>query len=247
MNIKITNESSYSNLSQDHKDICTLVIEKYKQILSTNLYNIRLMGSVPRGNFRDFYSDIDFIAITHNSIQKSTITKLEETAQALSTNFPKIRKIDMEVLCKNGISDFRNLVFKTDSISIYSTDLYTERFAEIDSKVLASCTTPNLTTLIDEYRTGINTTKDEKKLKQFSLWIGKDILKAFRKRLILEKGIYEVSAKKIHAALIENYKEDESVFNELLECYLNPLTDATELNKILDSVEGIKHKYLPLT
>lgn len=247
MKIKIFNQSSCNNLTFEHKEISDLVTNEYKKILSTNLYNIRLMGSVPRGDFREYYSDIDFIAITHRSIDEATLKKLQNAAQSISANFPKMRKVDMETISKDEISDFREIVFKTDSISLFGNNPFTENQIEIDSEKLILYTSPNLATLINEYRNGINSTNDKKKLLQYSLWIGKDILKAFRARLIKEKGIYEVSAKMIHKSLLAFYQEDEHIFNKLVECYLNPLTNATELNKILDSVEGIKNKYLPLT
>jgi len=243
MIIKILNQSSYKNLTQEHKEICETVVNEYKKILSTNLYNIRLMGSVPRGDFREYYSDIDFIAITHSTIHEDTLKKLQNTAQSISANFPKMRKVDMETISKDEISDFREIVFKTDSISLFGNNPFTENQIEIDSEKLVLYTSPNLATLLNEYRNGVNYTNDEKILLQYSLWVGKDILKAFRARLIQEKGIYEVSAKKIHAALTENYKEDARVFNELLECYLNPCANSKTLNKILDTVESIKNKY----
>jgi len=244
MKITITNECAYSKIKEAFLPIIDQAIKAYLESIQNNkIINIRLMGSVPRGNAREIHSDIDFVAICKNKLSTNENSRIKQFEVLLSNKNKQVRKVDLEYETIGDIHPAREFVFITDSISLYGKNLYTKRNYEIEARQLAENNTPNLDKLLLNYRDGINTVKTNDEITQFSRWIGKDILKALRYRLIVEKNIYEKTVTGIHFELCKNYPDDKSIFDSLLEAYMYPIIDVEKLNSILDNVEVIKEIY----
>ncbi len=244
MKITIANESAFSKIKESFLPIIDQAIKAYlESIQNNNIINIRLMGSVPRGDAREIHSDIDFVAICKYKLSADEDSKIQQYAALLSSKNKQVRKVDLECETIGDIHPAREFVFITDSISLYGNDMYTKSVYEIEAKQLAENNTPDLDKLLINYRNGIHTVKTNDEIIQFSRWIGKDILKALRYRLIVEKNIYEKTVKGIHFELCKNYPDDKSIFDSLLDAYMYPKNDVDKLNNILDKVEEIKEVY----
>jgi len=244
MKITVANECVYSKIKETFLPIIDQAIKAYlESIQNNNIINIRLMGSVPRGDAREIHSDIDFVAICKYKLSTDEKSRIQQFEVLLSSKNKQVRKVDLEFETIGDIYPAREFVFITDSISLYGKDLYKKPNYEIEAKQLAKNNTPNLEKLLINYRGGIHTVKTNDEIIQFSRWIGKDILKALRYRLIVEKNIYEKTAIGIHFELCKNYPEDKDIFDSLLDVYLYSTNDVEKLNSILDNVEVIKEIY----
>ena len=244
MKITVTNECAFSKIKEAFLPIIDQAIKAYlESIQNNNIINIRIMGSVPRGDAREVHSDIDFVAICKNNLSVDEISRIQQCATLLSSKNKQVRKVDLEYETIGDIHPAKEFVFITDSISLYGNDIYTKSLYEIEAKQLAENNTPNLDKLLTNYRDGIHTAETDDEIIQFSRWIGKDILKALRYRLIVEKNIYEKTAIGIHFELCKNYPEDKSIFDSLLDAYVYPTNDVDKLKNILDKVEEIKVMY----
>ena len=245
MKINVTNDCAYSKIKPAFLPIVDQGIKAYQNaIQNNNIINIRLMGSVPRGDAREIHSDIDFVVICRHKLSLEEDSKIQHYATLLSSKNKQVRKVDLEYETIGEINPAREFVFITDSISLYGDDIYnTKGSYEIEAKQLAENNTPNLDRLLSDYRDGIHRVKTNDEIIQFSRWIGKDILKALRYRLIVEKNIYEKAAIGIHFELCKNYPDDKSTFDNLLDAYMYPTNDVIELNNILNKVEAIKEMY----
>jgi len=244
MKIKVVNDCALDKVAKVFLPILEEAEKAYfKSISNTKIVNIRLMGSVPRGDARQQHSDIDFVVICNSELSNCEVANIKQCTIELSNKYDQVRKVDLEYENLDQISEGRRFVFITDSISIFGNDIYTKKEYEVDSDDLVKNNTPDLEYLVERYRTGMHEAKNDDEIVQFSRWIGKDILKSFRYRLIVEKNIYEKTAKKIHSQLCNYYPNDKSVFDKLLEAYLDPKHELSELDTILDEVERIKDMY----
>lgn len=234
MKITITNERSPDLVSAAFCPIIPEALKAYRDSLSgADIVNIRLMGSVPRGDAREIHSDIDFVCICRTAPEKKALDALQLGADALTKRYKFVRKVDLEFELQGKIPASREFIFRTDSISVFGDDPYPPEELVIDSLELAEKITPGLERLITRYRDGVQNARSGDELILFSRWIGKDILKSLRYRLIVEQGIYERSPVKIHAQLVRHYPEDRELFDALLNAYLAPGADAEALEALL--------------
>jgi len=243
----ITRDCAFSKISEQFLPLIDQALRAYlESIQETKLLNIRLMGSVPRGEARPFHSDIDFVALCKNPLSENEKSGLNARAKLLSEKNTIVRKMDLEYEISGNMYPGREFIFITDSISLWGEDAYTETDYEIDPQDLANLITPNLDWLLDSYRKALDEKDTNLDRIQYSRWIGKDILKALRYRLIIEKQIYEKSPRNIHKELSVHYPQEKAVFDELLEAYHNPHNDPSKLRAILKAVEKIKDPYINL-
>ncbi len=244
INIRVFNETRTSKIKTQYIPIIEHVIKGYIEIIGIDfINNIRLMGSVPRGDAIEFHSDIDFIAVTTAIIPERKQKALIDLALTIHTQFPVVSRIDLEVISMDCLGLGREFILRTDSISLYGDDIYTCSFEDIDSNKLANNNTPNLNMLIMDYRNRISNSIDSEIIKKVSRWIGKDILKSLRQRLILEKGLYEKSIHKLYEGMTENFPDQKSIFNRLFDVYIKPTNDKVMLLKLLVDIEEIAEQY----
>lgn len=244
MEVVVQNECSKEKIESVYLPILEAAVSEYrKTIPEDTLVNIRLLGSVPRGDARRYHSDIDFVAICTRELAGQEAEAVTESSAVLSHRYSFIRTVDMEIETAGKITPGREFLFATDSLSIFGTDLYPENSKTIGAIELARNNTPDIGFLVERYREGVLHAARETELLQYSRWIGKDILKSMRGRLIIEHGIYEKEAGKIAAQLGTHYPEDAAVFFELKELYIHPVPDAARMITVLDEVAGVQDRY----
>jgi len=244
MKILVTNDCFFDKISQSFLPIIQEAIEIYLDVLTAKtVKDIRLMGSVPRGDARLYHSDIDFVAICTRSILENESRQIIERAAVLSAVYKHVRKVDLELEVLGRIGRARDFIFRTDSISIYGENQYSRDPIEIEATEIAETITPDIEFLISEYREGLRCAKSPEERVQFSRWIGKDILKSMRRKLLVEKSVYAKSPKEITRNLRGYFPEYTAIFTTLLSAYIDPTSDSSILNCILNEVEKLKTNF----
>jgi predicted nucleotidyltransferase len=231
--ITIPNECSFDKVGSDYKPIVQSAIDSYKRSLDKLLVSIRLMGSVARGESVFAVSDIDFVALVSMNPDAHQRDTIESDARKLTLNQQCVRKVDLEIEIKGRVSPSRELIFRTDSICIFGTDDYSSTETRISNTTLAKLITPDFNSLMSGYRQRIKSSIDGEELGKFGRSVGKDVLKCFRRYLILHYGVYRKSASDIHTQLAMYYPEHIETFNCLLRIYEQPVERQDELLQIL--------------
>lgn len=244
MKIVVDNDCQISKVDEVYFPIIPEAIAAYLDVISAaNIKDIRLMGSVPRGEARLVHSDIDFVAICTRTFSEDELIQLSESARSLSAQFAQVRKVDLEIECIGNICKAREFIFQTDSISVYGESLFSGNPIEIESTEIAKTNTPDIDYLIATYQEGVRYSKSLEETIQFSRWIGKDILKSMRRKLLVEKSIYAKSPREIHRQLVLNFSKHTVLFDNLLSAYLDPISDGKTLNALLSEVEKVKKDF----
>lgn len=244
MIIVVSNNCCVSKISQPFLPIIREVVAAYLEILTAaTVKDIRLMGSVPRGDARLFHSDIDFAAICTRAMSKGESCQISECAAILSRAHKQVRKVDLETEVLGQIHRTREFIFRTDSVSIYGESQYPTNNVEIDATELADTTTPNIEFLLSEYGEGLRSAASREERAQLSRWIGKDILKGMRRRLLVEKSVYAKAPKDIHSLLVEHFPEHTAIFDDLLSAYMDPTSNESALYDLLLKVEKVRSEF----
>ena len=102
-----------------------------------------------------------------------------------------MRQVDRDVEEEGKIEKGGESIFTSDSISIWGNEMFPEK--EMKPEKTARNNTPGLCFLLKKYKNGVLDCKNSEKTKQCSRWIGKDMKKSMRYRLLVEKNVYEAS------------------------------------------------------
>jgi predicted nucleotidyltransferase len=207
-------------------------INAYAEFLSEILMDVRLMGSVARGNAIPGQSDIDFVGITKCNATVNQRDAISRMACMLTERYGCARKVDLEIETFGEIDPARVFIFKTDSISIHGNSLYSDDNVEITNTLLAKQNTPAIAPILTTYAKAVQDASDPKRIEQYSIWTGKDLLKCFRKYLILKYGIYESSIHSIYEQLITHFSQGTTLFKKLYELYSAPTVDKDMIMRI---------------
>ena len=72
------------------------VVQALHQAFSSRIHSIYLYGSVPRGEAKLGYSDLDVCVIFHNELGRVDQDKLHQLACQLGSEYPQISKLDID-------------------------------------------------------------------------------------------------------------------------------------------------------
>lgn len=243
MTVVVTKECSFDKIEELFRPIVPAAIAAYRQVLPADvLTDIRVAGSVPRGDARPRHSDIDFVAVCSRAPTDAEGAHLAEQARVLSSLFPQVRKVDLDVEVGQHLSEVRRFIFTTDSISVWGTNSFPATSVAIDALDLARLTTPDFDYLVSEYRARLGSAATPEAKEQASRWIGKDFLKAWRGTLLVDHGLYAKAPTNIHQLLVDHYRHRQLLWDQLLSLYLEPVADEEALHKVLDRLDGAPEK-----
>ena len=242
--ITIPNECSLDKVGSDCKPIVNTAIESYRRNLDKLLVSIRLLGSTARGENVFGVSDIDFVGLVSMNPETHQRDMIAADSKRLTRNYQCVSVVDLEIEIKGRVQPQREFIFRTDSVCIWGADLYSATETKISNASLAKLTTPDFNRLMAGYRQRLKGSLNKEELGQFGRSIGKDVLKCFRKYLVLRLGIYRKSATDIHNQLLMSFPEKSETFNCLLRIYEQPVERKEELLEILKmaqaSYEGLE-------
>ncbi len=241
--IIVRNNCSLSRVDALFAPIIGEAVEAYRVCLGGLLVSVRLMGSVARGEAKAAESDIDFVGFTTQPCEDSALANLMVRAHDLTLRHACVSRVDLETEVHGQTDPSREFIFRTDSVCVWGADTYPERSVTILPEVLAAQNSPDLGQLVATYRKRVAQATDGAELRTYSRWIGKDLLKSFRRNLILDHAVYDKTPAKIHRRLVEFYPVHRETMDLLLGLYEAPTSDAQKLLLALRMAETAMHEW----
>ncbi len=236
--VAIPNECSLERIGTDCKPIVNAAIESYRRDLDKLLVSIRLIGSAARGESVFGVSDINFVGLASMNPDTHQRDMIAADSKRLTRNYQCVSAVDLQIDIKGRVQPQREFIFRTDSICIWGADAYTATETKLSNASLARLTTPDFNRLMAGYRQRLKGSLNEEELGRFGRVIAKDILKCFRKYLVLRLGVYRKSVTDIHSQLLMYFPEKSETFNCLLRIYEKPVERKEELIEILKMAQG---------
>lgn len=236
--ITIPNECSLEKVGPDYKPILPAAIESYKRDLDKLLVSVRLLGSAARGENVLGASDIDFVGLVSMNPDTHQREMVATDSKRLTRNYQCVRRVDLEIEIKGRVPPEREFIFRTDSVCIWGADGYSATETKLSNAALARLTTPDFGRLMAGYRQRLKGSLNNDELGQLGRSIGKDLLKCFRKYLVLRLGVYRKSAADIHSQLVMYFQESGETFNCLRRIYEQPVERKEELLEILKMAQA---------
>jgi len=231
--ITVPNECSIAKVVSDHAPIAQAAVETYRRSLDKLLISVRLLGSAARGESTPGSSDIDFVGLVSMSPDAYQRDTIAVAARKLTLAYQCVTTVDLETEIKGRVSPSREFIFRTDSVCIWGVDDYTVSEVTISNTALSKLTTPDFNKLMAGYRQQLKGPMNTEELGRFGRSVGKDILKCFRKFLVLRLGVYGKSAADIHNQLLMYFPKKREIFDCLLRLYEQPVLRRDELLQIL--------------
>ncbi|WP_169461088.1 nucleotidyltransferase domain-containing protein [Ktedonobacter racemifer] len=225
----INNETSTEKIESLYFPLIDEALSIYQEIFQDALIEIRLLGSVPRGEAHPGSSDIDFMALIREKSREASLSLLQESSRRLQSTYLFVSQVDLDCFDVASLSPFQRFVLSSDSLSIYGKDEFTKKVQMIKREHLASLVTPNITALVQEYTDAIHLLESKEALRQMSRVIGKDLLRCLRYILIVEQGIYEKTIENIHKQLLHTLPEYKERICDLFTLYVQPTANKQAL------------------
>jgi len=238
--ITIGNDCSLDKVGQDYAAIIEDAIGSYQRNLDKLLLSVRLMGSVPRGDAIFGASDIDFAALASMNPGADQRNMLASEAKRLTAKYTCVSHVDLEIEIKGRISPAREFVFRSDSICVWGTDAYPKADIRMSNLSLSRLVTPDFDQLLSGYRQRLKAPIHGEELEQLCRSVSKDVLKCFRKYLILKLAVYRKGTIDIHDQLVMYFPDATDTFDRLLRIHERPVQREDVLDILRSANESFK-------
>lgn len=239
--IVVRNQSDYSKIEDVYKNIINSALKTYlATIKSCRIISISLIGSVSRGEAIPEISDIDFVAITKRLIDHNEKRALYKEANRICNENPIVSRVDLDTIPYLTFLEDRRFQFvlKTDSVLLKGRSMYKDKSYEYNKEELISLSSPMMSPLIESYRNGLtHPNLSPKEVINYSHWVGKDMLKCFRRLVIEQKNEFPKSASSIYASLLDIMPEEKALFDKLAQLASNPTDKVSVITNILDAMQ----------
>src|SRR5208283_4190513 len=110
----------------------------------------------------------------------------------------------------------REFIFRSDSICVWGDDAYPKADARMSNVALSKLVTPDFNQLLSGYRQRLKAPIHGEELEQLCRSVSKDVLKCFRKYLILKLAVYRKGTIDIHNQLVMYFPQETDTFDRLL-------------------------------
>ncbi len=194
---------------------------------------LRLQGSIPRGDARVVHADLDMVALLEGpptDTEHQCLAKLTETLAASAT---LVSRFDLEAVNAVTLEPFRRFVLSSDSVCVYGTDSLTVHVQSMERHALAQLIMPGPATMLPDYLQWVEELANAADAERLftSRIIGKDLLKVLRGVLLLRGAPYEVAIPRIAAQVPHVAPEATGVAEQLLAFYAEPTTDLNAIRR----------------
>jgi predicted nucleotidyltransferase len=204
-------------------------------ILGDALVDLRLLGSVARGEARPGESDLDIVALVRTCPSEKVCGDLAAVAEESQSLYRVVRRIDLDVYEIDGLSDFQRLTLSSDSISLHGVDTLTRSRQSVDREWLAHTVTPDVgetTRAYEESLDDLDNTAEEQ-LTEYGRVIGRDLLRCLRGEALRRGSRYSPSMTEIDAQVGQFVPECRELAARLYATYRNPRKSKAELVSLL--------------
>lgn len=233
--VTVRNRCDYARTGSHYLPIVEDAIAAYREVFADQILDIRLQGSVARGDAVVGQSDIDFMALLHQVPDDHDVEQLQDRAGQVGRRYPIVSRVEFDVVAIDSLSRFQRFVLSSDSLSVYGRDRLTRKSQRIDRLTLARLVTPGAPAMVADYRALIQELEaDPEALRFFSRIVAKDLLKCVRSVVLQRGGPYEVRAAQIRHLVTIHVPELARFADDLTEIYLRPLDEHADVLPLLD-------------
>ncbi len=240
--IRLENRTAITNVEHEYRPLIEKAVEIYRTVFKDYILEIRLQGSVARGDEIKNVSDMDFLCILKGEIDRSIPLSIIEAEKELTKICPDLEKVDLGVTNEKHIDenlDYK-LLIQTDSFCVSGEDRYSLKYVEIPGIELAKLWCLGLDNTLSSYRGKVMSLEDNQQIRRYVRFIGKDLLKACRPKLMRENEIFSRTITGTHEDLCEVYPDLKTLFDSLLSFYLHGVASKDEILETLSAIEGAK-------
>jgi len=237
--ITIGNDCSLDRVGRDYTVIIEDAVGAYRRNLDKLLLSVRLMGSVPRGEASFGSSDIDFVALAAMNPGADQRNMLAAESKRLTGKYSCVSHVDLEIEIKGRVLAAREFIFRSDSICVWGDDAYPKTDTKMTNVALSKLVTPDFIQLQSGYRQRLKAPIHGQELGQLCRSVSKDVLKCFRKYLILKLAVYRKGAIDIHDQLVMYFPQETDTFDRLLKIHEQPV----EREDLLDILRGASDSF----
>ena len=197
------------------------------------LQELRLQGSIARGDAQVGLADLDMLALMRGSSLEEENCCLKELAARLGAGTDLVSRFDLEAIDASALEPFRRFVLSSDSVCVHGGDSVTKHVQSMERSALARLVTPEPTTMLPDYLAWTEelSNANDAERRFASRIIGKDFLKVLRGVLLLRGAPYQVAIPAI-AAQVSSYAPDAVGIADLLfALYSEPTTDVKAIGQ----------------
>ncbi len=226
--VTLHNRASLKRVPPEYLPLLGDVAALLRAALGPNLREIRVLGSVARGTALPGNSDLDVLAVTLEDVPEDVRRDLDTRTRALAAQYPLVTKVDLQVMSDGAIAAHPEyeLIVRTDSFCLAGEDRYTAGEVTLPVAQLAALWHPDFDGILRGYETALrNPALPGDEVVRYTRLTGKDMLKCFQRRLLLEHGIYERDMERVYGALKHHLPEEAPLFDRLWTLYRHPTAD----------------------
>lgn len=233
--IAVVNDCSLEKVARDYAPIIDEAVGAYRRNLDKLLMSVRLLGSVPRGEAALGVSDIGFVALASMNPGSDQRNMLAAESKRMTAKYPCVSSVDLQVEIKGRVSPARAFIFQSDSVCVWGEDTYSQTETRMSNLALAKLITPDFDKLLSGYRQRLKAPIQAEELTHLCRSVSNEVLRCFRKYLILRLAIYRKGMADIHDQLVTYYPGETDTFGRLLRIHDQPVDKREDLLDILRS------------
>ena len=231
--VLIHNECALERIDTQYRPLIEAAWEGMVACCGDRLREIRLQGSIARGDARTGLADLDMLALVDASSLEEENQCLAELATKLGAGTDLVSRFDLEAVDANALGPFRRFVLSSDSVCVRGVDTLTLPVQSMERTALAQLVTPDPSTMLPDYLAWAEelTSANEGERRFASRIIGKDLLKILRGVLLVRGAPYEVAIPRIAAQVSSVAPEAADIAGDLFALYSEPTTDVASIRR----------------
>ncbi|MDQ2651495.1 MAG: hypothetical protein M3Z20_00495 [Chloroflexota bacterium] len=239
--IRIYNHCAHARMDPRLAPVVESVRAEMVACCGDRLRELRLQGSIARGDARVGHADLDMIALLAGPPTASDHGCLEELAERLGAGTNLVSRFDLEAVDANTLTPFRRFVLSSDSLCIHGTDSLTLPVQSMERLALARLVTPDPATMLPDYLDWVEElpSAEDAERRFASRIIGKDLLKVLRGVLLLRGAEYEVAIPRVAAQVPQVAPEASAVTERLFALYIEPTPDLDAIHRAVAEVVAL--------
>jgi predicted nucleotidyltransferase len=239
--LRIENTCTLAAIRPTYAPLIRAAVAAYHAIFTDQVEEVRLMGSVARGEAMPGRSDIDFLALVREVPTDAARAALNRHAMLLGRTYPIVSLVDLEVSRLEDLYPVQRFILTSDSIAVAGDDRLTLRSQTVSREALIRLVTPSMSSILSDYHTTVTHLDpgDGDQLRFYSRIIGKDLLKCLRGVILRRGDTYERNIGAIAAQALAHFPEHSMTIAMLYQCYSAPTSDRTTLLRTLADATGL--------
>lgn len=236
--VRINNSCSLDAIGPAYAPIVRAAVAAYHAIFADRIEEVRLMGSVARGEALPGRSDIDFFALVREAPSAADQAALAHHATLLGRAYPIVSLVDLEASRLGDLLPVQRFILSSDSVAVAGEDRLTRQSQVMSRDALVRLVTPPMDSLLSDYGAAVRQLDpgDSDQLRFYSRIIGKDFLKCLRGVILRRGDSYERNIGAIAEQSLAHFPEQTATIALLHRCYSAPTNDQDRLLRLLADV-----------